>query len=59
MFFHCAKAIKRSKLWDPATAVPRSRFPSFAQMTKDQRAPERSLPNIEADIQESYEKRLY
>ena len=59
VFFHCAKAIKRSKLWDPATAVPRSTFPSLAQITKDQRAPERSLEDIEADIQESYEKRLY
>ena len=59
VFFHCAKAIKRSKLWDPATAVPRSSFPSYAQITKDQRAPERPLADIEADIQESYEKRLY
>ena len=59
VFFHCAKAIKRSKLWDPATAVPRSTFPSLAQITKDQRAPERPLEDIEADIQEAYEKHLY
>ena len=59
MFFHCAKAIKRSKLWDSAIAVPRSSFPSYAQITKDQRAPERPLEDIEADIQEAYEKHLY
>ena len=59
VFFHCAKAIKRSKLWNPATAVPRSSFPSYPQITKDQRAPERSREDIEPDIQGSYEKRLY
>ena len=59
VFFHCAKAIKRSKLWDPATVVPRSTFPSLAQITKDQRASERPLEDIEADIQEAYEKHLY
>lgn len=59
VFFHCAKAIKRSKLWDPETAIPRSAFPSLAQITKDQRMQDRPLEDIEAQIQESYEKRLY
>ena len=31
----------------------------IAQITKDQRATERSLEDIEADIQEAYEKHLY
>lgn len=28
VFFHCSKAIVRSKLWDPATQIPRSSLPS-------------------------------
>ncbi len=27
-FFHCSKAVVRSKLWDPATQIERSRLPS-------------------------------
>ena len=59
VFFHCAKAIKRAKLWDPQTAIARSAFPSLARITKDQRARDKPLEEIEASIRESYENRLY
>ena len=59
VFFHCAKAIRRAKLWDPETAIPRSAFPSLAQITKDQRARDKPLEEIEESIRDSYENRLY
>ncbi len=34
-FFHCAKALVRSRLWDPATQVDRSTLPSYAQILLD------------------------
>jgi hypothetical protein len=34
-FFHCSKAIVRSKLWDPATQIPRSSLPSTGTIIAD------------------------
>ena len=38
VFFQCAKALIRSKLWDPATPIKRSEFPPFAQITRDRKS---------------------
>jgi PPOX class probable FMN-dependent enzyme len=35
-YLHCAKAFIRSKLWDPASRIDRSRFPSLGRMIADQ-----------------------
>jgi uncharacterized protein len=35
-YLHCAKAFMRSKLWDPASLVPRSALPTMGEMLKDQ-----------------------
>ncbi|MBO6559529.1 MAG: pyridoxamine 5'-phosphate oxidase family protein [Nisaea sp.] len=35
-FLHCAKALMRSRLWDPAAVNDRSVLPSLGQMIKDQ-----------------------
>ncbi len=35
-YLHCAKALMRSRLWDPAARVERSVLPSMAEMMKDQ-----------------------
>jgi predicted pyridoxine 5'-phosphate oxidase superfamily flavin-nucleotide-binding protein len=32
VYFHCAKAIRRSKLWDPSQHVNRARLPSVNAM---------------------------
>lgn len=57
-YFHCAKAIMRSKLWDPKTQVDRRSLPStgsiIAGVSKgqyggekyDQEAPARNLANL-------------
>ena len=40
VYFQCARAFKRSKLWQPATWQDRSALPSFAQILFDQIRPE-------------------
>ena len=59
VFFHCAKAIMRSELWNPDTQIDRKDFPSLAQITKDQREHDRPLEDIEASIRDSYENTMY
>ena len=59
VFFHCAKALKRARLWDPAARIERKEFPTLAQITKDQREHDIPLEEIEERIRESYETRLY
>lgn len=59
VFFHCAKALKRARLWDPDTTIDRKEFPTLAQITRDQRESDTPLEEIEERIRESYEKRLY
>jgi hypothetical protein len=36
VFLHCAKALMRSKLWDPETRIDRKTFPSMGRMLADQ-----------------------
>ena len=59
IFFHCAKAIKRSKLWDPATPIDRSAFPSFGEIVRDQRNPDGDAAETEEMLQKEYRDRLY
>jgi uncharacterized protein len=34
-FFHCAKALMRSRLWDPESRIPRESFPTMGQIMRD------------------------
>ena len=43
-FLHCAKAFKRSRLWDPASRVHRTEMPSLAKMILEQTAPTAEPP---------------
>ncbi len=57
-FLHCAKALIRSRLWDPETRVDRRDFPSLGRMIADQ------IEGVDAEaadtrIEESYKERLY
>jgi PPOX class probable FMN-dependent enzyme len=58
VFFHCAKALMRSHLWDPATQVERSTFPSLGKIIADQT---RAMPGPEADalVEQGYRTNLY
>lgn len=66
-FLHCAKAFKRSKLWDPAARVDRKAMPSLGRMILEQVAeaeresgPDESVvEQIDRAIEEGYRTRLY
>lgn len=59
-FFHCAKAFKRSGLWQPQTWASRGGMASLAQILVDQTKPENtSVEDLEKQIAESYATRLY
>jgi PPOX class probable FMN-dependent enzyme len=57
-FFHCAKALKRARLWDASRHIPRSSFPSLGRIMADQT---RFCEAEEADrrIDENYRTSLY
>ena len=59
VFFHCGKALTRSKLWDPATHLKRSDYASFGEIIHDTRMSDDSVATIDARIQNSYKNDLY
>jgi PPOX class probable FMN-dependent enzyme len=64
-FLHCAKAFKRSNLWDPASYQKREELPSLAHMILDQVAPPEKPPTAQeikdADdfVEDNYQTGLY
>jgi uncharacterized protein len=65
VFFHCAKALKRSHLWNPAKFVARSEIPSLGRIILDQTSATGVCDNetevAEADnyVEENYRTELY
>ena len=57
-FFHCAKALRRARLWDPAARVERSSFPSLGRIIADQVAGF-SAEDADARIEKAYRERMY
>ncbi len=39
-YLHCAKALMRSRLWDPALRIDRATLPSMGEMLRDQIGPQ-------------------
>ena len=64
-YLHCAKAIKRSKLWDEASKRDRKEMPSLARMVLEQIAPPDDPPAEEASraadefVEDNYKNELY
>ena len=59
-FLHCAKAFKRSHLWETDRWPDRSSLPSMARMLLDQTRPAgKTVEDMERALNESYTKRLY
>jgi PPOX class probable FMN-dependent enzyme len=58
VFFHCAKAFLRSKLWRPETWDPDA-LPSRAQLVKAVERPEDTLEELEQYYGEAYASGLY
>ncbi len=58
MFFHCAKAMIRSELWNPERQQDRKTFPSLGRIIADQVAGVDAAA-AEAGIDDAYRTRLY
>jgi hypothetical protein len=59
VYFHCAKALKRSRLWDGEAQIDRGDFPRYGQIVKDQRNPGGTADEIEDYIQTNYKTEMY
>ena len=62
VFLHCAKALKRSKLWDPASRQDRAQMPTIARIILEQTATPVAEPEaarIDAEVEEEYRTALY
>jgi len=58
VFFHCGKALIRSKLWDPSLHVARDSLPSLGRIIAEQTAV-MSAESAERYVATSYRERLY
>ncbi|WP_375454065.1 pyridoxamine 5'-phosphate oxidase family protein [uncultured Methylobacterium sp.] len=58
VFFHCAKALIRSRLWAPESRVERARFPSLGRILAEQSGTV-SVADAERAMEEGYRTRLY
>ena len=62
VFMHCAKAFRRSHLWDPAHLQDRRDMPSLSKIILDQMtgAPgDDEMQKIDADLEEEYGRTMY
>ncbi len=57
-FFHCGKALVRSRLWDPETQIERSSFPTYGQVLADQ-IDGADAREIDASAEEAARNQLY
>jgi PPOX class probable FMN-dependent enzyme len=53
VFLHCAKALIRSRLWDPATRIERASFPTLGRMLADQ------IGGMDAEEADRYTQQAY
>jgi uncharacterized protein len=59
VFFHCAKALLRARLWQPDAQGGREAFPRMGEVIRDQMALQDDPTQIEAAVQDSYKRELY
>lgn len=58
VFFHCAQALRRARLWDPAARVERSTFPSLGRILAEQTSMF-SVEDAERRTEDAYRTRMY
>ena len=58
-FFHCAKCVIRSGLWQPDSWPEISEMAPYGQITVDHTRWHESVEAVEAQLEESYAKNLY
>jgi len=63
VFMHCAKAFRRSRLWDPDRFQDPGERPSLVQIIMDQTSgppdDQTELRRLESDLEDEYKKTLY
>lgn len=63
VFLHCAKALRRAQLWDPAQLQDRTEMPSLMKMLMDQTlgAPgdADAMQQLDATLEEDYRRSMY
>jgi uncharacterized protein len=57
-YLHCAKALMRSRLWDPDARVPRDALPTMGEMMRDHIGSSEE-PESQEEMVERYRKILY
>ncbi|MDX2205167.1 MAG: pyridoxamine 5'-phosphate oxidase family protein [Hyphomicrobiaceae bacterium] len=57
-YFHCGKALMRSRLWSPEAQVERMSFPSLGRIISEQTAAI-AVEEAERTMEEAYRTRLY
>ncbi|MCA1430424.1 MULTISPECIES: pyridoxamine 5'-phosphate oxidase family protein [Bradyrhizobium] len=57
-YFHCGKALMRSKLWNPAAQVERNSFPTLGRIIAEQTVAI-AVEEAEKTMEEGYRTRLY
>ena len=58
-FFHCGKALIRSRLWKDNYKIQRSELPPYGEILKDQIVTSETAEQIEMSIQSGYKNKLY
>ena len=59
-FIHCAKAFKRSLIWDPETWMEKSQLPSASKILFEHvKSPNTTMDDIQKRLEDSYINRLY
>jgi PPOX class probable FMN-dependent enzyme len=59
VYFHCAKALRRSALWDAGSQVPRNAFPTMGEVYREQLQLERAAGEIDAGLEKNARETLY
>jgi PPOX class probable FMN-dependent enzyme len=59
IYFHCAKAFRRSRLWQPETWPDRASLPTLGAMLRDQLKLEQTVAELDCSLEESYQRTLY
>jgi PPOX class probable FMN-dependent enzyme len=59
VYFHCAKALRRSALWEPGSQVPRSAFPTMGEVYREQLQLGHAATEIDAALEKNAREHLY
>ncbi|MEQ9640084.1 MAG: pyridoxamine 5'-phosphate oxidase family protein [Alphaproteobacteria bacterium] len=58
-YLHCAKALRRSKLWQDDYKLQKRDFPTLGQILKDQLALEPAAADLDKGLEDAYSKTMY